>query len=158
MKQLASSISKKLSQMFKPEPAGDADNGILTQAERAFFVARDRQAIGKWAEDLGAKFLQSRGLRILERNVRERFSELDIVARDGDELVFAEVRCRRKSSVMSAAETLGPRKWRRLVRGAELYTIKIKWTGDWRLDLVSIDVDGEKWHLDWMKYLEMGEE
>ncbi len=158
MKQLDLPFFQKLSQLLKPpRPARNVDNGVLTQAERAFFAARDRHAVGKWAEDLSANFLQSRGLRILERNVRERFSELDIVAREGNELVFAEVRCRRKSSFMTAAETIASQKWKRISRGAEIYTQKIGWTESWRIDLVSIDVDKDNWRLTWIKYLEMGE-
>ncbi len=158
MKQLFLPFCQKLSQLLKPpRPATNVENGVLSQDERAFFAARDRHAVGQWAENLSAEFLQSRGLKILDRNVRERFSELDIIAREGSELVFAEVRCRRKNSVMTAAETIASQKWKRISRGAESYTQKIKWTGSWRIDLLSIDVDNEKWQLTWMKYLEMGE-
>ncbi len=158
MKQLFLPFCQKLSQLMKPaRPASNVENGVLAQDERAFFAARDRRAVGRWAEDLSVKFLQSRGLQILERNVRERFSELDIIAKEGNELVFAEVRCRRKSSVMRAAETIASQKWQRISRGAEIYTQKKEWTGSWRIDLVSIDVDNEKWHLTWLKYLEMGD-
>ncbi len=145
-------------QFFKPaSPAVNSLEGILTQPEQAFFIARNRQMIGRWAEDLASRFLSSQGLRIVERNVRERFSELDLVCRDGRELVFVEVRCRRKNGIMSAEETIGRQKWQRLCRGAELYTLREKWKGSWRIDLVSVDVDNDTWHLDWLRYLEMGE-
>ncbi len=141
-------------------PGGDApdgDEGVLLPGEQAFFRARDRARIGVWAEDLAASFLRSRGLEILDRNARERFSEIDIVCRRGGEMVFAEVRCRRANTMMSALETLGPRKWRRLLRGAELYAAAASWTGDRRIDLVAVDVDEarSRWRLRWYKYLEM---
>ncbi len=158
MKQLFLPFCQKLSQLLKPQrPTTNVENGVLSQDERAFFATRDRRAVGRWAENLSADFLQSRGLKIIERNVRERFSELDIIAREGSELVFAEVRCRRKNSVMTAAETIASQKWQRISRGAEIYTQKIGWTGSWRIDLVSIDVDNGKWQLTWTKYLELGE-
>lgn len=138
-------------------PAVNSLQGTLTQSERAFFMARSRQMIGQWAEDLASSFLSSQGLRIIARNVRERFSELDLVCRDGRELVFVEVRCRSKNGIMAAEETLGRHKWQRLCRGAELYTLKNKWNGSWRIDLISVNVDYDKWHLKWLRYLEMEE-
>ena len=157
MKQLAFNFKEKISRLLSrpARPAKDTDSGVLTQAERAFFLAKERAAIGRWAEDLAAAFLQAQGLRILERNVRERFSELDMVALERETLVFVEVRCRRKNPVMSAQDTIGPLKWKRLVRGAELYTLRRRWSGEWRLDLIGVDVDQERWHLRWIRYLEM---
>ncbi len=156
MKQLTLYFKEGIGQLLKPaRPAKDTENGVLTQAERAFFLAKERAAIGRWAEELTAGFLQAQGLKILERNVRERFSELDLVALEGKTLVFVEVRCRRKNPVMSAQDTIGPLKWRRLLRGAELYTLRRQWRGEWRLDLVSVDVGHERWHLRWLRYLEM---
>ena len=58
----------------------------------------DRRADGARAEALAAAFLAGRGLAVIARNVRNRFGEIDLVARDGDVLVFVEVRLRRSSS------------------------------------------------------------
>ncbi|MGI6076112.1 MAG: YraN family protein [Pyramidobacter sp.] len=143
-------------QLFKPASSDVTGlQGELTQSERAFFIARNRRLIGQWAENLAAEFLISHGLRVMERNVRERFSELDLVCRDGNELVFVEVRCRRSNGIMSAQESVGRQKLLKLQRGAELYVLKKDWRGSWRVDLVSIDVKGRCWHLKWFKYLEM---
>ncbi|MDY4033546.1 MAG: YraN family protein [Pyramidobacter sp.] len=156
MKQLTLNFKERIGRLLKPaRPAKDTESGVLTQAERAFFLAKQRAAIGRWAEELAAGFLQAQGLKILERNVRERFSELDLVALEGNVLVFVEVRCRRKNPLMSAQDSIGPLKWKRLVRGAELYTLRRRWRGEWRMDLVSVDVDHERWHLRWLRYLEM---
>ncbi|MCI6260851.1 YraN family protein [Pyramidobacter sp. SM-530-WT-4B] len=156
MKQLTLNFKERIGQLLKPaRPAKDTESGVLTQAERAFFLARERAAIGRWAEELAAGFLQAQGLKILERNVRERFSELDLIALEENVLVFVEVRCRRKNPLMSAQDSIGPLKWKRLVRGAELYTLRRRWRGEWRLDLVGVDVDRERWHLRWLRYLEM---
>jgi putative endonuclease len=56
--------------------------------------ADERAAAGGRAETLAADFLVARGLSIVERNFRCRRGEIDIIARDGDTLVFAEVRQR----------------------------------------------------------------
>lgn len=54
-----------------------------------------RHAVGAAGEDLASEHLQRRGFRILERNFRTRWGELDIVAFDGTTLVFCEVKARR---------------------------------------------------------------
>jgi putative endonuclease len=58
-----------------------------------------RQRTGRLAEDLVSKRLVARGWRIVERNARTRFGELDIVAVDGGALVFVEVKAGRMGSV-----------------------------------------------------------
>jgi putative endonuclease len=57
-----------------------------------------RQRIGRAAEELVAARLLGAGWEIVERNARTRFGELDIVARDGNTLVFVEVKAGRQSS------------------------------------------------------------
>ena len=57
-----------------------------------------RQRLGRWAEDLVAARLTAAGWRVLERNARTRYGELDIVALDGPALVFVEVKAGRKGS------------------------------------------------------------
>ena len=75
-----------------------------------------QQASGDDAEGRAAALLQTSGLTIVGRNVRCGRGELDIVARDGQVVVFVEVR-RRKTRV-DALESVGPRKQRLLVRSA----------------------------------------
>ena len=158
MKQMMLRFADKISRVVKPDgPVIDQSEGILSPAEQAFFLGRERNQIGRWAEDRGAAFLCSRGVKLLGRNVRERFSEIDIVGDDRGELIFVEVRCRRVNPAMSAVDTLGPQKWRRLARGAELYVQSHNWNDSWRVDLVAIDVDIPIWRLKWYKYLEMQE-
>lgn len=147
---------EKHSLTLKPAPpVQDVLWGVLTPEERAFFHERNRQSIGRWAEEKAQAFLKAQGLKIVARNVRDRFSELDIVCRDGGELVIAEVRCRREGAVISAFDSMGIQKWRKLTRGAELFVVKSGWEGGWRIDLVTVDVSDGQWRLSWLKYLEM---
>jgi putative endonuclease len=60
--------------------------------------SRDRQELGQLGEQAAAEHLTRRGFRILERNYRTRWGELDIVAFDGRVLVFCEVKTRRHTS------------------------------------------------------------
>jgi putative endonuclease len=77
-----------------------------------------RQETGRRAEELAAGFLRQQGLTILMRNYRCRVGELDIVAREGDVLVVAEVRTRADDSYGGAAASVDRRKQLRLTRAA----------------------------------------
>lgn len=83
-----------------------------------------RHAFGQEAEERAAAFLARHGYRILERNLRTRLGEVDIVAMDGDTLVFVEVRSRRDASAVHPAATVTRRKQRQVVRVAMLYCQK----------------------------------
>ncbi len=72
-------------------------------------------------EERAARWLQARGWQILARNVRFRGGELDIVARDGEQLVFIEVRHRSNPRYAGAAASVDARKQRRLLHAAALY-------------------------------------
>lgn len=76
---------------------------------------------GDSAEALAALFLERRGLKILARNYRCRFGEIDLVAENGATLVFVEVRARRSEGFGGPAESITAAKRRRLVAAARHY-------------------------------------
>ena len=76
---------------------------------------------GNKAEQLACKHLKKAGLTVVERNYRCRRGEIDIIARDGDTLVFVEVRYRSQSRFGSAADSIDTRKQQRLIRAAMHY-------------------------------------
>ncbi|TSA48627.1 MAG: YraN family protein [Nitrosomonadales bacterium] len=76
---------------------------------------------GKAAEQLAAQFLQRQGLVLLEANYRCRFGEIDLVMRDGKEIVFVEVRLRSNASFGDAAASITHSKQKKLVHAAEHY-------------------------------------
>ena len=76
------------------------------------------QLLGAAAEQIAADFLRAQGLEILERNFLRRLGELDIIARDGDVLVIAEVRTRSSDRFGGAAASVDSRKQARLIRAA----------------------------------------
>ncbi len=83
----------------------------MTAARAPTTAERDaaRKADGAAAEALAARFLEARGLRVLRRNLRTRFGELDLIAQDDDTLVFVEVRLRRRRDFGGAAASISPR-------------------------------------------------
>jgi len=80
-----------------------------------------RQLAGGAAEDLAARYLESQGLAIVDRNWRCRAGEIDLVARDGATLVFVEVRLRTSAAFGGAAASVDAHKQRRILQAARLY-------------------------------------
>ena len=76
---------------------------------------------GARAEDLCAELLRAAGLKLVERNWRCRLGEIDLIAREGTTLVFAEVRMRSGGGFGGAAESVTAAKRARLVAAARLY-------------------------------------
>jgi putative endonuclease len=75
---------------------------------------RVKDAVGRYGEQLAATYLCSKGLTILERNWRCSDGELDIVARDGEALVFVEVKTRSSAAFGDPAEAVNHAKANRL--------------------------------------------
>jgi putative endonuclease len=80
-----------------------------------------RAVAGTAAEDLAARYLEGRGLAIVERNWRTRGGEIDLVARDGATLVFVEVRLRTSAAFGGAAASVDARKQQRILQAARRY-------------------------------------
>ena len=80
-----------------------------------------KQEQGRLAEDCAAEFLRQKGLSLLQRNALYSVGELDLVMRDGDTLVFVEVRYRRSAGFGGGAASIDASKRRKLVHAASQY-------------------------------------
>ncbi len=99
-----------------------------------------RQRLGAFGERVAAHRLEAAGLEIVARNVRTPSGEIDLVARDGGDVVFVEVRTRRAERG-TAAESLDARKLRRMWRCAmEFCEARALDPELVRIDLVSLDI------------------
>jgi len=81
----------------------------------------DHIRTGREAEDRAVALVEGRGYRVVDRNYREARGELDIIAWDGDVLVFVEVRARHADCFGAVAESIGPSKRAALIRTARGY-------------------------------------
>lgn len=81
----------------------------------------DRQARGRHAEEAARAYLTQAGLREIAANANYRGGELDLVMRDGDCIVFVEVRYRRSSAFGGGAASIDAGKRRKLVLAAQLF-------------------------------------
>ena len=91
------------------------------------------------AEALAERFLAGNGLHIVARNYRCRLGEIDLIARDGDTLVFVEVRLRRGRDFGGAAASITAVKRARLVNAAKLYLAGLSRTPPCRFDAILLD-------------------
>jgi putative endonuclease len=99
---------------------------------------------GEMAEQAAADFLVGRGLKLLERNYRCRFGEIDLIMRHGPTLVFVEVRYRKNDSFGGAAESITAAKREKLLRAARHYMASQHEFPDCRFDAVLLGGDAKE--------------
>ena len=104
--------------------------------------------LGQWGERQARLHLEANGYAVVASNFRCRAGEVDIVARDGDELVFVEVKTRRGASFGRAAESISSSRAERMASVAEEFMQSR--LGDayhsgtpWRIDLICLDLDNQ---------------
>lgn len=103
----------------------------------------DRTEIARRGEDAAAAFLERVGMVVEDRNWRSPSGEIDIIARDGDTLVFVEVKTRRSERAGTAEDAVSPTKQRRIVRVARSYAATHPTSPEaMRFDVVAIRVLG----------------
>ena len=107
---------------------------------------------GQQGEDLALRHLRRHGLRLLQRNYRSRWGEIDLVMNDADSdvIVFVEVRLRARSRYASPAETIGRQKRRRLTLTAQHY-LQSEQNGRARFDVIAITTTDDDTHIEWIK-------
>jgi len=99
-------------------------------------------------EDLAAAFLERQGLKILERNYRCRFGEIDLVAAGDAVLVFVEVRARKSEAFGGAAGSITATKRRRIVAAARHFLATHKVDRACRFDVVLLH--GDERRIEWL--------
>jgi len=111
-----------------------------------------RAVAGRDAEERARRFLEARGLRLLERNYRvargpsRHGGEIDLILRDRDgTLVFVEVRARGDVVAGGAAASIGQAKRARLVYAAQTYLARLDRVPPCRFDVVAIDGERTQW-------------
>jgi len=107
----------------------------------------NKRQTGTEYENLAVKYLENRGVRILERNFRNRFGEIDIIGYDGEYLVFFEVKYRRDLRKGSPIEAVSPKKCHTICRVADFYRMK-NGIGDYapmRFDIIAICGEKAEW-------------
>lgn len=102
-------------------------------------MPHERRRFGDWGENWARQYLERAGYSILESNYRGRYGEVDLVAREGECLVFVEVKSRRTRAFGRPEESVTGAKQQKLVQAALEY-MQSKGLEDceWRIDVVGI--------------------
>lgn len=82
-----------------------------------------RQKLGKHGEDIASSYLQKKGFRVIERNFRARYGEIDLICLDRNTLVFVEVKTRIGETYGKPEEAVTPRKLAEVVKTAQYYSM-----------------------------------
>ena len=100
--------------------------------------------LGKAGEELAANYLIENGFKILEKNWKNRFEEIDLIATKDDFLVIVEVKTRSSMAFGGTNDFVGLKKQRNLINAAEAYIISRNSNLETRFDIISIHLTGDK--------------
>ena len=104
-------------------------------------MARHNQ-IGSDGEDVAAEYLKGLGWKVVTRNFRRPYGEIDIVAREtGGKLVFVEVKTVSYGTQYRGEENVHPQKLKRLSRTIQSYLLTKQEEGEWQFDVVVVELD-----------------
>lgn len=106
---------------------------------------------GALAEQTAAHFLQQQGLRLIQANYRCRFGEIDLILKDGDTLVFTEVRMRRSKTFGGAAASIDLRKQAKIIHTAQHYLSSLPSTPSCRFDAILMTSPEGASGIEWVK-------
>ncbi|MCB2201287.1 YraN family protein [bacterium] len=103
----------------------------------------EHNELGKKGELIARKFLEEIGFQIIESNWRHEKDEIDVIAKDGDELVMVEVKTRSTRYFGEPSEAVGAAKESFMIRAAEAYLEIHDLNMDTRFDIISIVADNK---------------
>lgn len=93
---------------------------------------------GQKGEETAVKYLSGKGYSILETNYRFKKSEIDIIAKQENTLVFVEVKMRTSSKFGNPEDFVNEAKASKVIEGVENYMEEKQWSGPIRFDIISI--------------------
>ncbi|HEY5731309.1 MAG TPA: YraN family protein [Anaerolineales bacterium] len=96
------------------------------------------QKVGQWGEETAAKYLTQKGFEIVGRNIRTPYGEIDIVAKQGDTILFVEVKTRTSNKMGLPEVSVTTRKREHMVACAEHYAAEHE-IDHWQIDVISIE-------------------
>jgi putative endonuclease len=108
-------------------------------------MGREKKNLGAAGETIASRYLRKRGYRILERNYRTIFGEIDLIARVKNIIVFVEVKTRATSSLGPPYLSVTRNKQRHIIKNALFYLKQKHMMGvNWRVDIVSVKLNYDR--------------
>jgi putative endonuclease len=123
-------------------------------ARAAAWIAELRVQIplGRRGERFAEKHLRRSGYRIVARNFRAAGAEIDLVAMDGETLVFVEVKTRRSREAGAPEEAVDERKQKRMRRAAEIFAMRYRADDiTMRFDIIAVDASGKRLEIELLR-------
>jgi putative endonuclease len=103
-----------------------------------------KQKLGKWGEELAENFLISQKLQPFLRNYRTSYGEIDLIMKNGEEIVFVEVKTRASLSLGYPEISVTPQKCKHLIAAAQaFFQENPNMECNWRIDVVAIQGNPE---------------
>jgi putative endonuclease len=99
---------------------------------------KHNQQIGKWGEDVSSEYLMQNGYKIVGRNARTPYGEIDIIAKKGEITIFVEVKTRTSNKMGLPEESITAKKREHMIACAEHYAREIE-IDNWQIDVISIE-------------------
>ncbi len=117
-------------------------------------IKRTTKKTGDRGEDYTADYLKKNGYKILSRNYRKSYGEIDIIASKGKTICFVEVKTRHSGTISQPYEAVDFRKQSKIIKTATAYLIQNSIESECRFDVSEVFVDKETLKLDRINYIE----
>ncbi|MGN0452743.1 MAG: YraN family protein [Ruminococcus sp.] len=111
-------------------------------------------AKGNAGEDYTAKYLNKKGYKIIARNMRNRISEIDIIAENKDYIIFVEVKTRSNETYITPSMSVDRKKQKKIIASAHRYLADNKCLKQPRFDVAEVFIDAESLKLKKINYIE----
>jgi putative endonuclease len=126
--------------------------GALARAAAWLDSLRVQLPLGRRGERAAEKYLRRNGYRIVARNFRAAGAEIDIVAMDGEALVFVEVKTRRSLEAGAPHEAVDERKQKQIRRAAEIFATRYRADDvTMRFDIIAVDASGKRLEIELLR-------
>ena len=132
-------------------------NWIQFIRDRIFNSMMNKQELAHWGEELAQKYLTERGIRIVEKNFRTQFGEIDIIGFENEDLVFFEVKTRSSIKFGYPEEAVNSKKIEKIEIVANEYLDSLLTDNlNWRIDAIAIirNPHNLKYQIKWFKNVE----
>ncbi len=110
--------------------------------------------IGDIGEKYALAYLKKHRYKILERNYRKNYGEIDIIAKTRDVICFVEVKTRHSNTITQPYEAVDYRKQKKIIKTAAVYLIENKIESNCRFDICEVFVDKESLELTKINYIQ----
>lgn len=99
------------------------------------------QKLGKWGEELAREYLVKNSYTILESNYKNRYGEIDIIAKLKSKIIFIEVKTRTGRIFGLPEEAVNGKKQEKIIKTSEKYMLSNRLKDEYQIDVIAIEKD-----------------